>query len=302
MTALRSILCPRDFSKNSAKALEYALHLAQLTGADLHLFHADVLYADPVSEVQAAEREMPTEILRDRLRKQIDGTPVETASELHIATARDLAAAPAIIRYAEENDIDLIVMGTHGRRGVRRLLLGSVTEEVVRAAPCDVIVVRKDAPLLTDKPIVVPFDFSISSRNAFLRAQEFAKITGTELHLLHVTYMIPYPPFYSSEQVAKYDTPTRLMKAAKTELEAFFDKEGQLPLEQVRFVLRLGQPHEEIQAYAESVDADLIVMGTRGLSGIQRLMLGSTTERTLRSTTSPVLVTKLPEGVEAGPL
>lgn len=291
----KSILCPRDFSKNSAKALEYALHLARQTGADLHLFHADVLHTDPVSEMQAAERETPVEILRDRLRKRADGTEIEAPGELHIATARDLAAAPAIVHYAEEHGIDLIVMGTHGRRGIRRLLLGSVTEEVVRMAPCDVLVLRKDAVLPSDKPIVVPFDFSMSSMKAFQRAQTLAELTGQDLHLLHVTFMVPYPPFYSSEEVKKYDTPARLTKTAKAEMEAFYNVEGQLPLERVVFATRLGQPHEVIPEYAESINADLIVMGTHGLSGIQRIMLGSTTERTLRLATQPVLVTRLLE-------
>ena len=301
MSIPTSILCPRDFSKNSARALEYALHLAQQTGADLHLFHADVLHADPVSEMQAAERETPVEVLRERLRTRADGTDIETPGDLHIATGRDLAAAPAIIRYAEEHDIDLIVMGTHGRRGIRRLLLGSVTEEVIRMAPCDILVLRRDAELPTDKPIVVPFDFSRFSRNAFLRAQALAEVTGQDLHLLHVTFMVPYPPFYSSEELKKYDTPSRLITTAKEEMEALFQEDGHLPLERVHFVTRLGQPHEEITRYTDSVDAVLIVMGTHGLSGFQRIMLGSTTERTLRLASQPILVTRLHESEETEP-
>jgi len=134
------ILVPIDFSPYSDAALALATSLARDGGGTLVLAHVEVI---PISaaggEYLYAIPEPPTEELLDKLEHV-------TPPDSHVPVEHRLLAgdpADAIIRLAESDNIDLIVMGTHGRRGLRRLLMGSVAEAVVRAAPCPVLTVKQ---------------------------------------------------------------------------------------------------------------------------------------------------------------
>ena len=146
MKPIRNILVGRDFSPCSERALEAALTLAARAGATLHIVHAEVLHADPYGRPADT-----IEKLRERLKEDVerdcdDSVRFDPGSvKLEHVVVRDVAAAPALIRYAEEHDADLVVMGTHGRTGLRRMLLGSVAEEVVRWALCPVLVAKSAA-------------------------------------------------------------------------------------------------------------------------------------------------------------
>lgn len=139
---LRQILVPIDFSTSSDAALEMACALARDTGGSLILAHVEVI---PLSvaggEYMYALPEPPTEELLAKLDAVI-------LPDSQIPVERRLLAgdpADAIIRLAETENVDMIVMGTHGRRGLTRLLMGSVAEAVVRAAPCPVLTVKQPA-------------------------------------------------------------------------------------------------------------------------------------------------------------
>src|SRR5690606_34769986 len=104
------------------------------------------------------------------------------------AVVRDVAAAPAILQYARDQEMDLVVMGTHGRRGLRRLFLGSVAEEVVRLSVCPVLTVHA-GPIRSEAlfgDILVPIDFSPHSKAALRAAASLAPELGASLDLLHV--------------------------------------------------------------------------------------------------------------------
>jgi nucleotide-binding universal stress UspA family protein len=144
------ILVPTDFSPASDEALEYAKTLGARLGASLHVFH--VIEEPEVAgiwgaEVYAAElpriREAAQRAAEDRL-GQIAGTE---SGRLQLSTEiADGRVAAAIVDVARRRHIDLIVMGTHGRSGVAHLLLGSITERVLRTAPCPVLAVRAVEP------------------------------------------------------------------------------------------------------------------------------------------------------------
>jgi nucleotide-binding universal stress UspA family protein len=149
--SLNRILVPTDFSATADAALAYAKDLATRLGASLHLVH---VYTDPYGaaayapEVYASVppevRQRALEEVRERLFERLDAS-----EELRFRGSRGVVrglVAPQIVDYAANQDIDLIVMGTHGRRGVAHLLLGSVAEHVVRTAACPVLTVRAGKP------------------------------------------------------------------------------------------------------------------------------------------------------------
>ena len=136
------ILVPVDFSEGSDLALDWATVLARDTGATLLLVHVEVI---PLTagggEYVYAVPEPPTAELAEKLEKVVPKDP--SVPVVHRMLTGDPASA--ILRTAGREDVDLIVMGTHGRRGITRLLMGSVAEEVVRKAPCPVLTVKQPA-------------------------------------------------------------------------------------------------------------------------------------------------------------
>src|SRR5207249_4977231 len=144
--APKLILVPTDFSDVSAAALEYGRMLRDCLGGSLCLLH---VLEDPLSSIGIAEGyELPPDFIkhvergaRDRLQKLL--TDAERASSQVKVSVREGSPFVEIVRYAREQQIDLIVMGTHGRGPIAHMLLGSVAEQVLRKAPCPVLVVRK---------------------------------------------------------------------------------------------------------------------------------------------------------------
>jgi nucleotide-binding universal stress UspA family protein len=143
----KRILVPMDFSPPSDAALEYARSVAGRYGASLHLLH---VAEDPYRAFYSAEVFVPEveglrdEILTDAARRLKERLRPSDVTELR-ATAESIIGTPAgsVVEYAAGHDVDLIVMGTHGRGGMAHLLMGSVAERVVRTAPCPVLTVRE---------------------------------------------------------------------------------------------------------------------------------------------------------------
>lgn len=140
------ILVPLDFSAPSDAALDYARDVATRFGGSLHLLH---VAEDPYRAIYSAEVYVPEmeglrdEVLSDAIGRLKDRLRASDLSELH-ATVDAIVGTPAgcIVEYADGHEMDLIVMGTHGRGGMSHLLMGSVAERVVRTAPCPVLTVR----------------------------------------------------------------------------------------------------------------------------------------------------------------
>jgi len=146
MLNIKHILHPTDFSDNSNQALKYACSLATQFSAELHLIHVSrnpALLAPPVNDY------LPPDYY-DRLMRQVSeqlATLPEEVLNFSGSVTRNICAGVAfveIIRYARDNAIDMIVMGTHGYSGLKHLIIGSVAENVVRKAPCPVLTVHPD--------------------------------------------------------------------------------------------------------------------------------------------------------------
>lgn len=300
---IEKILIPTDFSACAQVAVTQAVTLAKLHRAELHVLHVMAsLEEDPYSLVY----QLPDwqELSRQQQARCADSmvevlTTIDTDGlEIHQHLPRALTTAPAILETAEEHGIDLIVMGTHGHRGFRRFLLGSVAEEVVRSASCPVLTVGETAtPLRETWPdrITVPIDFSEHSRIALRIAKTLAAgnpAAGTTLDLVHVVEHPVYPHLYNplADAMVDYSFPNITQKV-EDGIARFVAETGgpEVPWE---IKTLEGPVAANITQHAEATSADLIVIATHGLTGLKHLLLGSVAEKVLRAASCPVLTLK----------
>ncbi len=142
---LKKILVPTDFSENSSAALSYAEKLAEKFGAEIHLLHVisnDTAVAMGSDGFFSVSDEILQE-LHAAVKKKLAETADSVGNSVKVVTQEMIEGAPfaEIVRYAKNNNIDLIVLGTHGRTGISHLLIGSVAEKVVRKARCPVLTI-----------------------------------------------------------------------------------------------------------------------------------------------------------------
>lgn len=295
----KKILFPTDFSRCAEQAQAHALYLAQEFGAELHMLHANAAleYAPHELRPHFPNHEEVTAQLRElALRHMSASFSTHEAAELKVKQVyqNGVSVAPVILTYASEHDIDLIVMGTHGRRGLGHLLLGSVAEEVVRTAMCPVLTIRErqvPAPAEQFERILVPIDFSDHSRQALLYAKALAENYGARLQLLHVVEDLRYPSFYMAERFAYFDIRPDVATRAQQELEQFF-REAEGPKVAADLHIIEGGAAHEIVKFTEKNASDLIVIATHGLTGLEHFLMGSVAENVVRRAPCPVLTVK----------
>jgi nucleotide-binding universal stress UspA family protein len=199
------------------------------------------------------------------------------------------------VDYALEEDIDLIVMGTHGRRGLRKLLLGSVASEVTRLAPCSVMTVRGRGPedsVQDFERILVPVDFSDSGTPALSVACHLASEYEAELQLVHVLAELLHPAFINLGPTNIGTLHPELLQRTMSELRELLAKTpGCEPVRAQCYGLE-GHPGPEIIQFSKEHHSDLIVMAAHGLTGIKHLLLGGTAERLIAGAECPVLTVR----------
>lgn len=295
MLRIDNILLALDYTASSERATSLALLLAERTGAKLHMLYADVLQNDPErAEQVAAAPDRLRERIRDSLEpdSQIRFDPGSVQVE-HV-TVRGVAAAAAILSYAEDQDVDLIVMGTHGRRGVQRLLLGSVAEEVVRLAPSPVLTVGSAGSKRLEpsrRPILVPVDFSDHARAALLHAEALAELLDVHVEVLHVVEQNLYPLIYGHTLQTAYEVDPELDQRASEALERFVSESWTSQVDVQTFV-QSGHAYQEVLAFAKEREAGMILMSTHGVTGLEHFLVGSVAEKVVRRATCPVFTLK----------
>jgi len=293
MTTFQRILCPVDFSDFSSKAYEYALSLAKHYEAHLSLLHVvqPLAVAYPYYYMPAQMTHLYSELV-DEARRQL-----HELAEKHALDAvqpefvvEEGFIADAIIGYAASQKIDLIVMGTHGRRGLDRLVIGSITERVIRNAPQPVLAVRKPAhdfvspdrqqDAVSLHKVLLCTDFSDSARKAIGYAVSMALDYKAELTLFHV--------------IEHGETSERLQaaKAALEELKGPISPDAG-ESSSVKTLVRAGKPYEEINRLALEDRTDLVVLGVRGRNAADLAVFGSTTHRVLQLGSCPVLTVRM---------
>lgn len=283
---LHRILFPTDFSASAEAALAHALFYAEQHEAELHILHS-ICWHEPETIMSSmrnnAQVMIEEAVARHTEEKKGDRFQVIKRTVVGNATANN------ILDYAKEQDVDLIVMGTHGR-GLRHFLLGSVADEVARLAPCPVVTVRASAEHVkagAPKTILVPFDFCAQSGYAVAHARELAAAYEAKIILLNVISDYYYTNELSGAAVSIRDLVPDVEKQHIALMELNVNKihGPKVPLE---CKAEMGAPVEAITKLAEENAVDLIVMGTHGRSGVSHLILGSTTERVIRLAPCPV--------------
>ena len=304
MITFTQILCPIDFSDESARALTYATAIATWYRAQLTVLHVATTFngSPAVGEAPLA----PTPGSRDdvvaRLRLSIDQAGATALN------ARPLAleghAAESIVNGAAAMKADLLVMGTHGAGGFHRLLLGSVTEKVVRTATCPLLTVPPAVPATTPRPILFkkilcPIDYSPSALKALDYALELGRQAGGRVTVLNaLEYMDPEsalePSVFDPCRQATVEGRQRrqqLVDRAGERLHAQIAGESRTWCE-VEEVVAINRAYKEILQRASGSDVDLIVMGAQGTAGLDLMLYGSNTQHVVRAAARPVLTVR----------
>jgi nucleotide-binding universal stress UspA family protein len=296
---IQKILFPTDFSRCAEQALAHALYLAKQYQAELHVLHAVILHGynnsspelDSIN-IDEIHRQM-AEVAATRMRSMLDTQTLEHI-KISVAQHRGISPGPVILDYALDHEIDLIVMGTQGRRGLGHVVIGSVAEEIVRRARCPVLTIRQrkePQPIEDLDRILVPVDFSEHSRQALRYAKQIAASYDSRLGLLHVIEQSVQPSFYAVGPSWMADALVELKRKAHNELQRLFE-ETPGPLTSASFHVTEGRAATDIVTFARDNKSDLIVIATHGLTGIEHLLLGSITEKVVRRAPCPVFTVK----------
>lgn len=288
MLKIGKILCPVDLSDASTKGFDYALSFAARYKAKLYVQHViepvTALFTyenlpgwhEVYAEFRAGAEEALNKMIASRAADQVQPETV-----LQVGDPADL-----IVKFGRKEAVDLIVMGTHGRRGLDRLVTGSVTERVLRKARCPVLAVRNPVHNSAGRElahgpeirkILLASDFSDHANRALAYALSLATEYHAELTLVHVLEGIPPGRELQTET-------DRLIR----ELEAPLPRDARSGCT-IKSVVRLGKPYWEIIQLAIESQTDLVVMGVRGRGALDVAVFGSTTHRVLQIGPCPVL-------------
>ena len=284
----KDILLPYDGSDGAAKALHHTAEIAHWADATIHvLFVADTTRESVTvvgtQVVDTLVRE--GEDIVEKAEKILDTLGVDYDSDVIQGHP-----APTIAEYAEQYDCDSVVMPTHGREGVSRYLIGSVTEKVVRLSSVPVLTARMqhDEQLVFPyENILLPTDGSPSATHAAEHGLSLAAALDATVHVLSVV----------DDTALGLDV--RSTMSGRESEQAATDAVDDLVSEAetcgvsntVRHVER-GSPHEAILDTIESNDIHAVVMGTTGIRGSNRILLGSVAEKTVRSAPVPVITVR----------
>ena len=261
------ILVPTDMSAFSDLALRYALHFNERLGSKITLLHAEEIswlaadhpigyYFENVPEAKAA------------LTKQLHEYAASHVPAAVCATTlfEDEAPELAILRIARDINADLIVMGTHGRRGIRRAILGSVTEYVLRETDIPVITVNPAlfAPdgTVGIRTVLCPVNFTAIAREALAQASAIAESFAAQLVVMHVCE--------GSEP--------RLFADVQNQFGIWVDPQVRANTRYKEIVVH-GHAAEQVLAVADQIDADLVVIGAQHKRFADATVIGSTTEK-----------------------
>jgi nucleotide-binding universal stress UspA family protein len=269
---LMKILLATDGSENTAQATKAAVDIARRSGSELHLIHVwhDVHTPHAHAFVKSELRQQGREILDGEVKRI--GEKGGTVTRSHLREGRTFEE---VIKLGEELEADLLVVGSHGYRGVRRMLMGSQSEDIVHHAQCPVLVVKCGENVWPPARIVAGDDFSEDARKAAKLAANLGKLFGARMLLLHA---VPRLPKASTEAVEAK------LEDRAGELEDILKQRPQTRIVE-------GDSAEVlIEGAQEGEGPTLVAVGSRGLGPVGRLRLGSVSTKVIRAGLGAVLV------------
>jgi nucleotide-binding universal stress UspA family protein len=296
-----TVLVPTDGSEHATRAAEHGAAIAEAFDATLHVI--------AVVDTRAAAGPFDAGGLREELIERLEADAedsidvvadaVDGSNKLQTAVRKG-DPVDEILDYAADHEIDLVAMGTHGRTGVDRYVMGSVTEQVVRRAGVPVLTVRA-----TDSSrhagaydeIMIPTDGSESAGVAVEPALELAVRFDARVHAVHVLNVGDAD--VGVEHANSAALLDRLRDHGESAVEEIANQAREAGVDVVTNVDG-GYPAAGILEYADANDVDCIAMGTAGRTGLNRFLLGSTTERVIRHTDVPVLAVNARDDGEDG--
>ena len=283
------ILVPTDGSECATAAVGYAEELASHYDATVHVLSVlDSRTAENAPQLE--ERGGRAEQVVDEVSADVEGADVGVERAVRTGVPHRV-----ILEYVAEADIGLVVMGTHGRTGVERYLLGSVTEKVLRRSDVPVLTVRDTDDGSVHYPfesVLVPTDGSDAAETAADFGLDVARQYGSRLHVVSIVDAFAMGLDVRSELMTDV-----LEEAAQDAVDSIADRAGE-DVAAVETAVGYGNPYRKLRQYIEDNDVDLVVMGTHGRTGLERYLLGSVTEKLVR--TSPVPVLTVRDGVVDG--
>lgn len=281
------ILVPTDFSDLAAYAVRYAASIASHANARLTVLYADTFLPPPhFTYAQVTDIAESLEVSKSQAKEELDRyvqEHVPAGLEVEAVVAEDLPVS-AILDAAEQRDVDLIVMGTHGRSGLSRVMLGSVAERVLRETNRPVLTARES----TDRPagriakVLCPMNFSEVARDALRHAVSLAKLYNAELTVLHVV-----------------EPQQRIVTQQEMEQLCSWIPDDVRPRCEFQQLELSTHPAEQIIESARAFGADLLVIGAQHKRFTDTTIIGSTTVQVTRHASSPVLTVVRPADVAA---
>jgi nucleotide-binding universal stress UspA family protein len=295
---INKILVPTDFSDNADQALAFATKIATRFGSKITLFHVISLFQDDPNNPAFRFPDI------EQLLQSMEKTALSRFQDLEnrhqqisikTKTVRGISAAEEIINFANAEEIDFIVMGTHGRTGLSHFLMGSVAERVIRHQPCPILTIKQNQAEKKLKPnlekFVVAVDFSNYSKMALVYAVELASLFDASLEILYIIEEQIHPAYYVTGETSLMSMFPDLREKSLSALQEYAEKVIKKKIEYSTHV-REGRAHSEIINFAEVQNADMIFMATHGLSGLDHFLIGSTTEKVVRKAKTPVFTVK----------
>ncbi len=303
MVQIRRVLCPVDFSDHARHALDYASAVARWYGATISVLYVrplatPIFAAGPYVGAEAFPPMSMTEAERHETRKALEAFVADDRAagvSVDALVIEDLNVTTAITDQARALGADLLVMGTHGRSGFQRLLLGSVTERVMRTAECPVLTVPPRAvdsvprsPVAIER-ITCGVDFSDASAHALTFAASLAGLCQATLTVVHVLELLPDTSDLGSFDMSAYrasrfdDAKARISTLLTPAITASC---------RTQELLIGGKPGREILRVAADQQSDVIVLGTHGRAVVERLFFGSAAAHVVRHATCPVITVR----------
>lgn len=286
------ILFPTDGSDAATAALGYALDVAAAHDATLHVLNV----ADTTRDSLTRIGDEVVDVLEREGREIVDAA-AERARDRGVPVVADVLQGDpgeTILEYADAADVDLVVMPTHGRKGLHRVLLGSVTERVCNASDVPVVTVNpaEDRALrYPPRDVLVPLDGSEGSNRALAEGIAVAEATGASLHVLHVVETASL-----GFDVRSAVGDEKLEQRATEIVEAAVETASSSSVEVLTDTVAYGEPYREILSHVRDHDVDLVAIGAQGQTRFHRYVVGGVTAKIIRTSPAPVLMVRHDDG------